>query len=210
LFDAALCAVSNKVDNYKDEESAETQSERVQNALNQVMPGKVRYVETWTDWKEQINTDRPSLLVLMPHTVTNEDYDLPEMTIGADDPLLVTHVLRPYVQSGDEAPAPVVLLMGCATMLAGEADIPFQSLVGRFRQNGAAIVVSTRTKIRSRHSIPVFEEVIAILDQVIKDAGHAHSFGDVMLTLRQRALAEGLPMVLTLFAFGDADWLLAE
>jgi hypothetical protein len=35
------------------------------------------------------------------------------------------------------------------------------------------------------------------------------TFGEVMLQLRRRALAKGLPVVLTLFPYGDADWRLA-
>lgn len=36
------------------------------------------------------------------------------------------------------------------------------------------------------------------------------TFGDVMLGVRRQALKEGIPMVLCIHAYGDADWKLAK
>ena len=36
------------------------------------------------------------------------------------------------------------------------------------------------------------------------------NFGEVMLSIRRKALAEGNPMVLCLSAYGDADWRLRK
>ena len=196
---SALFAASDKVDKSSDKNATLTQKEKVMNCLGTFVKGKVTEVDTWKGWVDGIANEKPSLLVLMPHTV--QVNDIAAMEISADELLPAGAITEQYVAKKD-SPPPVVLLMGCETDKGGIDDIPFQRLVAPFRQNGAAIVLSTRTKIRSRHSVPVFEKLITELSKPSK----VISFGDVMLALRRDALVSGLPMVLCLFAYGDADW----
>ncbi len=196
---SALFAASDKVDKSSDKNSPFTQKQKVMNSLATLVTGTVTEVANWEDWVSRIDTENPSLLVLMPHTVKIND--IAAMEISASEHLPAGAISEEHVGKKKASP-PVVLLLGCDTDKGGIDDIPFQRLVAPFRQNGAAIVLSTRTKIRSRHSIPVFEKLIAEMAKPSK----VISFGDVMLALRRNALVDGLPMVLCLFAYGDADW----
>jgi hypothetical protein len=55
-----------------------------------------------------------------------------------------------------------------------------------------------------RHAIPVAEEFVR---EMKAQCGTNQTFGDVMVKVRRKILGEkGLPMVLCLWAYGDADW----
>ena len=96
-------------------------------------------------------------------------------------------------------PSPVVLLLGCNTT----GEIPIKSLITKFRLCGASMVLSTLTEILGRHAAPVAEEIISNLKIA---ANQGKSLGDTLLFVRRKTLAEGIPMVLSLVAHGDADW----
>jgi hypothetical protein len=67
-------------------------------------------------------------------------------------------------------------------------------------------VLGTIAEVLGRHAAPVAEQLVRDLYQAI-GLGPVR-FGEVMVRLRRTLLARGTPMVLTLAAFGDADWFL--
>ena len=71
---------------------------------------------------------------------------------------------------------------------------------------GAGVVVTTINAILARHAVPVARELLGLLKSASKK-GDA-SMGDTLRDLRRQALADGYPMVLSVVAFGDADWVL--
>ena len=69
---------------------------------------------------------------------------------------------------------------------------------------GAVIIVSTIATILGRHAGPA---AAAIVQELKAQEGNTNTtFGDVMLAVRRRLLADGIPMVLGLTSYGDADW----
>ena len=96
------------------------------------------------------------------------------------------------------------MLIGCET---GAPEVSFAGLASQFRRHGAAIVVSTGSKIHSDQAVPIAAGLIEELGR-LGDRNEG-CFGEVMRGIRRRLLAGGHVMVLALTAFGDADWRLA-
>lgn len=164
--------------------------------------GSAARVTSWEEWIEHVRMDRPALLVLIPH---HEQIDGDEfLEIGEGDRLQSELVREEHV-SREEDLSPIVLLLGCETNLA---RIAFDNLVIRFRDRGAAIVVSTIATILGRHASPAAARLIELLDEEAREGNS--TFGEVMLRLRQSLVAEETPMALGLTAYGDADWVLTR
>ena len=103
--------------------------------------------------------------------------------------------------SKDEDASPIVLLIGCET---DSAKVNLENSVTAFQDNGAKIIVSTIATILGRHAGPA---AATIVEEIKNHEGKADAtFGDVMLKVRQRLLAKGIPMVLGLTSYGDADY----
>jgi HEAT repeat protein len=159
----------------------------------------VEYVRDWTAWREAVQKANPSLLVLLPHTLRDVD-QIPTLEIGELQQLPEIDITRQDVR-GQSAPAPpVVLLLGCETAVP---DIPFQNFATQFRISGAAIVLNTLAPVLGRHVVPVAQMLVEELKRV--DTPRT-TFGAILLAVRRRGLARGLPVVLSLVAYGDADW----
>jgi hypothetical protein len=195
VLGSALLAASHRVDKKR-----VGGVENVRAALMKAINQDPALVNTWTDWVTAIQEKKPSLLVLLTHTAKTDNL-VQKLEISEEQWLTVTQLDEEYIRNPQENPAPLVVLMGCET---GAPEIPLLGLVTAFRQLGAAIVVSTGATILGRHATPVTEEFVATLAESAK-SGTA-SFGDVMLKVRQKAMAKGLPMVLCLMSYGDADW----
>jgi hypothetical protein len=156
-------------------------------------------VHTWDDWIDRVRSDDPSLLVLIVHTDLTDD-DLEQMEIGTESWLAVVDMEQQHIAPDAMSP-PIVLLLGCET---GAPAVDFAGFVSRCLLNGAAVVVSTGAKIHSVHAVPVARAFVDALRQAV--AAGPTTFGEVMRDVRRNLLADGLPMVLTLTAHGDADW----
>lgn len=163
--------------------------------------GPAALADTWAEWEKHIASDRPRLLVLLPHHERGNGVEILE--IGEDSRLDTADILEELV-SRDDGLHPIVLLMGCETNLA---RISFDNPVIRFRDNGAAVVVSTIATILGRHASPATAILVELLDQM---ADGKSTFGDVMLRLRQKLVAQATPMALGLTSYGDADWILTR
>lgn len=158
--------------------------------------GPAEEVRSWKDWKARVAADHPKLLVLLPHHERKDGFEI--LQIGAADPLK-------FVKPEHLDPGSIVLLMGCETNLA---KIAFDGFVIQFILNGAAIVVSTIATILGRHASPATARLVELLDEEAREDDS--TFGEVMLRLRQKLVAEQTPMALGLTAYGDADWVLTK
>jgi len=93
-------------------------------------------------------------------------------------------------------------MIGCET---NSARINFENCVLRYQKHGASIIVSTLASILGREAGPAAE---AIVEQLTLVEGAEATFGAAMLAARRKLMVEGLPMVLGLTSYGDADWLI--
>lgn len=164
--------------------------------------GSAELASSWREWSERVKTDRPTLLVLLPHHERRDGFEI--MEIGAADALKSALVKKKHVRA-DDTDRPIVLLMGCDTNLA---RIAFENFVGSFILQGAAIVVSTIATILGRHASPATARLVELLDEEAREGDS--SFGEVMMRLRRKLLATATPMALGLTAYGDADWILTR
>jgi hypothetical protein len=198
-FRRVIYAASNKVDEDKDHPN---QIQAVLDALQKTSGNKASQVFDWAGWRDEIRQDQPTLLVLLPHNTINPTLQsIHGLQISQDQTRWYTELRSQDVQPQDSNERPVVLLLGCETM---STDIPYESFVAKFLSLGAAIVLGTTTSVLGFHAAPVACKVSEVMQSIIADG--TYSFADVMLRLRQQAMLEGYPMVLTLFAYGDAGW----
>jgi hypothetical protein len=202
-FRRVIYAASKKVD---EDDSHPHQIQAVLEAMQRISGNKTRQVFDWTKWREVVKEDRPSLLVLLPHNTINPYFPtIHGLEISQDQTRWYTDLIDEDVHNQDSNERPVGLLLGCETM---STDVPYESFVAQFLSLGAGIVLGTTTSVLGFHAAPVACKVSEIMQSIIADG--THSFGDVMLRLRRQAMLEGYPMVLTLFAYGDASWKLIK
>jgi len=193
-----LYAASDRVDGV-----VPGQRQQFMNTLNSVSDN-TGMVSMWNDWAREIAAKRPTLLILMPHTIEDEILRAPAMEIGSSDRLASGYIRPGYVCVSPEDQAPIVALLGCETM------VPYSKYMGfvpQFRRNGAALVLCTLTTVLGRHVVPIAQKLVEELKSELEgDGSNIVSFGDVLLHVRRNVLLGGLPIVLCLVAFGDADW----
>ncbi len=184
------------------------QRQQFLNTLNAASSNAGVMVSMWNDWAKEVAAKHPTLLILMPHTLEDEMLRSPVMEIGTSDRLVSGYIKPNYVRTSPEDEPPIVALLGCETM------VPYSKYMGfvpQFRRNGAALVLCTLTTVLGRHVVPIAQKLVEELKAELEEAqGHTISFGDVLLNVRRKAMLKGLPIVLSLIAFGDADWRLAS
>ncbi len=151
-------------------------------------------VTSWDQWKENITRLQPSLEVLLVHTEKKGPRTMIE--IGRD--MLSTLNLEGYITDKKSWPA-IVLLLGCGT---GTSRVQFQSVAAMVEACHAAIIVSTTSDVFG----PIASRLAGYFVEQLGTLEKSQSFGEVMLAIRRKALAEGVPMVLCLRSYGDADW----
>ena len=159
-------------------------------------------VASWEEWGSAVSNNAPDLLVLVVHTDYDDDYDEQKMEIGVGKWLHYNSIETDVVSGGAEN-GPLVFLIGCET---GHSDIEYMTLADKFKRAGAAIVISSGATIHSGHAVPVLERLVALLREKARQSGLP--FGHVMQTMRREMLSEGIPIILCITAYGDADWLL--
>jgi len=158
-----------------------------------------RSVKNWEEWESAVESDSPSLLVLLPHS--QEDPQRPGISaLEIGGALLTYPELESCYVAGPAAKSPVVLLLGCSTQLT---DVPFLNFVEAFKREKAALVIGTLAIIRGRRAVAF---VSALLDGLKSAAGSDRTFGDVFLETKRRLLADGDGFVLSLTAYGDVGW----
>lgn len=194
ILDYGLLAASNKVDT-----KGNPQIQAVEKELRSATRKRSVRVDNWKDWVAQVNEKSPHLLILLPHTLEENRRQVLEISEGerlSIDKLKEEHIF------GRKKNPPVVLLLGCDT---DAPAIAYQSFPMNFRQNGAAIVISTTATILGWHAAPVAIELLKRFAELRKT--QPRSFGEIMLEVRRRTLSK-FPMTLCLTAYGDTDWLL--
>ena len=158
-----------------------------------------RSVKNWEEWESAVESDSPSLLVLLPHSQEDPAHPgISALEIGGA--LLTYPELESCHVAGPAAKSPVVLLLGCSTQLT---DVPFLNFVEAFKREKAALVIGTLAIIRGRRAVAF---VSALLDGLKAAAGSDRTFGDVFLETKRRLLADGDGFVLSLTAYGDVGW----
>lgn len=157
---------------------------------------------TWSDWTAAIAARSPSLLAIVAHTDKGKNEDI-SLVIEKDAAIGVAQIEEAHVRSTPDE-RPIVLLLGCST--ADENLSPF-SVISRFRQKKAAIVVGTLGKVIGRHAATTAVALAGALQEAaIRQGDPRPTFGDVLLSTRRTLFANGKTMVLGIAAFGDADW----
>lgn len=195
LDGGALLAASERVDAH-----AAGSVERLVEALDGPTGGRLDRVEAWSDWTARVGTSGPAVLVLLPHTVYSDALESFGLEIGTADRIWVGDIDERYIPP-QERPV-IVALLGCETAAAG--DVGYERFPALFRRAGAEVVVGTLTEVLGRHAAPVAGRLVGLLYEGSRSGKRA--FGEVMVEVRRRFLAEGIPMALVLVAFGDADW----
>lgn len=203
LFNGILFAASDKA-NVVLNDNQQTGIESLVSTIKGMDSSLPDNIKSWDEWRRLIKLHKPSTLVLLTHTkVAGGGVMALEIKDGTSDDMLLEleSIESEHLRDPPENPPPLVLLIGCET---GNAKIEFMGFVSKLRRKGAAIIVSTGVTIRGRHAVPVTTKIINLLDEYSKK--NATSFGEVMRIVKQQLLADGIPMVLTLMTYGDADW----
>jgi hypothetical protein len=175
-------------------------------ALTKEFGANVQFASTWKAWKSAVDASAPSILVLIPHTLTDRS-SLSTMEISKEDGperLAADHVYYEHVRKSKDD-RPIVLLLGCKT---DDQSIPVASFVSAFYRRGAALVLATLTRVIGDHAAPVASKLVSSLVRLSTEDGE--TFGDALLKLRRQFMADGLPMVMALTYYGDADWILGR
>jgi hypothetical protein len=135
--------------------------------------------------------------VLLVHTETLYN----KLTLQIENELLdPPNIEKSLVRLTPADPPPLVLVLGCRT---GVASVPFQAFPIRFRQMGAAVVVSTICELFHAHAPALAEE---ILREINRKGGTERTAGEMLRDVRRRGVAGNLPVALALLGYGDADW----
>jgi hypothetical protein len=169
--------------------------DRVVGTLTQHSP--TRNVVDWTQWRDAVDGG-PSLLMLLPHTVYDAVSELYGLEIGADARLMITRITKALMPVDPF----LTVLLGCDTARAG--PLRYEQFPSVLRRARAEVVVATLTEIFGRHAAPMAQSFADELWAACHD--EPVGVGEVMVILRRRKLARGIPAVLALTAFGDADW----
>lgn len=192
-LNAALFAASSRVDEFRKGTIAE-----VAKQLESATGAPANRAKTWPEWAGFVEQPGPGLLVVLPHTV-NDAFNLSALEIEGGEQLGVADINHTYVGKK----GPIVILLGCET---GDPLIPFQEFPAAFRRSGASIVLATLTKVLGRNAGPVAARLVTMLAESART--REVTFGEAMRDLRRALLAEGMPTVLAVTAYGDADWIL--
>ncbi|WP_292041962.1 hypothetical protein [Massilia sp. UBA6681] len=160
------------------------------------------HVQDWAAWVDRVTQDNPRLLLCLAHTGGADAYASLEIS---GQYLRTKEIGREHVCPHPGGQAPIVLLLGCDTVQAGQ---DFSPHVRRFMAKGAAIVVATSCIVdgdQAAHAATI------LVDTLCKTAAEKHgSLGECMRTFRRKALAQNIMLALGVMAFGDADWQLTH
>jgi len=99
-----------------------------------------------------------------------------------------------------KAKRPLAIVIGCVTANINDQGFDIGS---EFIRKGASLVITNFTKIMGDQAAEV---VIELLDCLKQSKGKDLVFGEIMLKLKQRLLAKGLMVGMSLVTYGDADW----
>jgi hypothetical protein len=153
-----------------------------------------KIVNSWDAWKASFDTLKPTLEILLIHTVKKNNRTLVEI---GDKPIPDLN-LKGLMPNNTNRPV-IVLLLGCGT---GTSQVNFQSVAAYVQNCNPGIVVSTTSDVFG----PIASKLAGYFVEQLGALKSGQSFGEIMLEIRRKALANGVPMVLCLRTYGDADW----
>ena len=173
--------------------------------LRTLSPIPIEIVPKWQGWTSRIESLQPSLIVTLPHAEEKSQFGVMDYFLEIGGELQKARVIGEssahYVLARDDAPSPLVLLLGCNTTVP---KTPIDSIVGHFRRGGAAIVVSTVGSVLGSHASKVARELVEAL--FTEAAIKPRPLGELLRDVRRRCVGKKVLMALCIGAFGDADW----
>ena len=155
----------------------------------------------WDEWEKAIASQKPDSLVIIGHVERSKRGGSNQLEIGKDL-LRQTAIEEEFVRVPSAPTQPFLILIGCNTH---DVELSFLDFANHFKKCGAAIVLSTFTKIRGSHAVPLVEKLIEILHS---KKGKKIPFGEAMIELRRKLFADNLYVSMALVSHGDADWIL--
>lgn len=162
-----------------------------------------------TNWEElKAKSIGASLLVLIPHCEMDPLHKYESLEIGTGEkawPLILSDLRRGHLGlAADEKRPVVVLLMGCET---GSPDADYRGFAAKFREHGAAVVVTALSKVLGRQVVPVTRALLLGISEALA-GGDPVRLGELLTEQRRKLLADGYALAIGLTAYGDADWVL--
>ena len=197
---ATIVAASSEVD--KEQPGA---VQALFESLRRIFKTPVERAATWEDWWTLVHNPGPpkGSLIALPHVEGRTESGDTEYFLEIGGNMLKAAAIRKdSVLQAEDAPAPLVILLGCNTSVPQSA---IDSIVGCFRRAGAGIVVGTVASVLGSHASAVAQEIATQIVGLSK--GKEVPFGDLLLAVRRRALGRGIVMAMCVGGFGDADWL---
>jgi hypothetical protein len=153
----------------------------------------------WDQWYDGIKSRKPDSLVIIGHVEPSKRGGSNQLEIGTDL-LRQTLIDEECVRASKAQTQPFMVLIGCNTQ---DIELSFLDFTNQFKKCGAAIVLSTFTKIRGSQAVPLVEKLVEILHS---NKGKEIPFGKAMLDLRRKLFADGLYVSMAMVSHGDADW----
>lgn len=169
--------------------------------LKQDAPAAPIEIKSWKEWRNTVSSAKPDTLILIVHVEEDDITGVDKLEIAHEDFLPQTQFDERYLNTSDKHnPPPFVILIGCE---ATNTNAYLFDTVSFIINKGAAMVLSNFTRIKGEMATAIVSELVSILR---KETGKELRFGEIVLRLKQRLLARGMMMALTLLAHGDADW----
>jgi hypothetical protein len=168
-----------------------TPSRSVRDVAAELYPA-VHQVRGWREWRSKVRHEHPELLVVLGHTATEAGET--KLYIGRRSVLARPDISADELRAPD-SPAPVVLLVACATAALGDA---FGSLPGVMTARGAGAVVGTLSKIVGPHGAVTAAHLLRALRRT-------DTIGDAITVARRSLVAEQRPIGLILVSHGETD-----
>lgn len=151
----------------------------------------------WDNWADLVLAHKPHVLLALTHT----DGDGIDATLEIGGEAIKSNQIREkHVRPEGMEGYPLVALLGCDTI--GTA-LEYGSHVRWFRRRGAGVVIGTIATVFGEHAAQVAEMLIKGLKD--NDAP-SERLGEVIRSVKRKALLDGLVMALCVVAYGDADW----
>lgn len=194
---AMLFAAADRTFLYAPPESLAAERDALDKALKALCA--VTSVSSWDDWR-QAATNKPNLLMLIPHT--DQFQSVSVLEIGNGDLLG-----RPEIDtslSGAGGQPQLLILLGCSA--AGVTE-DFQPYPEQFRDAGVSIVLAPVAPIRGADAVPIAKHLAQLLLRHLSRP-EPTTFGELLPLVRRELLRQGHPGVIGIVGFGDGDWLL--
>lgn len=169
----------------------------VRKAISKVATRAIEAMD-WGVWRSEVKRLKPDSLVLLLHIEKDAEYDVLQLEIGKGNMLIMNHLDQKMINSGSED-HPFVIAIGCESTDIKNFGFDLSS---QLMNQGAAVVLSCFSKIRGRD----LGEIITLLSDMLAEIKSPVPLGQIVLRLRQKLIARGIMVGLSLVAHGDADW----